>query len=413
MKRFFAYFLPTAFVVVLVVLQVAYNPHALEKLADLGSSYAAFRLGQHYNREDSAKYDPDMALEWFEKAADGGSLDALQEIGVLHVTAAVEKPSYKTAHESFSRGAKAGHLGSMHYLAITLELGIGVEPDPMAAESWFLKVIERGNEATELSLASLHLRNQKEFGPYKVAKAFRKLHELADRGDTAALVDLAQLHIEGEGVPVNPKKGLEIYYRLADKEPYFAHELIGGFHFLGLGGEVDYTKAFEYFSKSAALGNPSSEIHLGMMYEHGLGVERDYAKAAEFYRKALDKKLIGASTNLGILYRNGTGVEQDYDEANRLFQISADIGLTQGRANVGWMLLHGWGMPLDEKRGLALIEDAAAKEDFYGAFYMALLLEDGEYVERDTERAMELYKIAADNGNQLAIIALRRLNRLN
>jgi hypothetical protein len=411
LKRLFFYLVPIVILAIAILLFAASNSRVLEFLASHGSSYSALRLGHYYNNmNDLEEYDPDLALEWFEEAADLGSVDAHYEIGRLHITGTVRNHSYKTAHVHFRLGSEAGHIGAMHFLATQLELGIGTDQDLPAAERLYSRLIELESEQADLNLVLLYVQNSKEFEPSKVAEAFRKLHDFADGGDLAALIVLGDAYVDGKLVPKDAKRGLALFHRALDTEPEIAHVIIGNYHLSGSGGETDYAKALEHFFKSSELGNPVSYFHLGEMYEHGLGVQNNFHKAADFYRDAIENNFFGALTSLGVLYRNGTGVERDYDEANQLFRRAADLGISGGSANVGWMMIHGWGVPANSKRGLALIEEAAQENDSDGAYYMALLLEEGKLVEKNRERALEFYKISADKGQRLAIAALDRIN---
>ncbi|MBO6508479.1 MAG: SEL1-like repeat protein [Roseibium sp.] len=411
MKRLHFYLVPIVIAVAVLVSSGVKNPRLLEVLADAGSSHAAYRLGQHHNDEQDGKtYNPDIALAWFERAAEAGSMDAMHEIGLLHLSGVVDKPSFETGHRFVLKAAEAGHPDAMYTLAFLLEIGMVATRNSSEAERWYLKSLEHGVEEAQFGLYRLHLENQETFGPFKSAKAFKELRKLADKNDAYALLTIGNAHIEGYGVPKNPAKGLALIERATETMP-FAHFVIAEFHFLGRGVKVDYHKALRHLFKASEHGSSSADLNIGVMYEHGLGVEKDFVKAARYYRKALEQKSLGALTALGILYRNGTGVTQDYDEANRLFQEAADIGLMGGSANVGWMQLHGWGMPVDRERGLVMIETAADEKDYFGTFYMALLLEEGEFVDQDRERALELYRVSADRGNPLARAALRRLGK--
>ena len=114
---------------------------------------------------------------------------------------------------------------------------------------------------------------------------------------------------------------------------------------------------------------------------------------------------------MGVLYLEGWGVQKDEAKAEILFREAAERGLEGSDANLGWMMLNGLGMPKDVEGGLAKIQQAASDEDHYGAYYLAFLLERGEVIAPDRERAIELYKFAAEDGDFNALAALERLQK--
>nr|WP_319383069.1 tetratricopeptide repeat protein [uncultured Roseibium sp.] len=410
MKRIFLYWIPSALITALVVLFVVTDPRVLEISANAGSATAARWLGEHYNgREKKARYDPEKALHWFERAAELGSVDALYEIGDLHLYASIEGHTYKTAHDFYRRAAEGGHIGAMHQLAVLLEFGLGTDKDLAASERWFRKVIELSDEATGLNLTLLYFAHPEDFSAEKVSGSIEDIKRLAGEGDLYAMYALASAHLAGEPVPKDVDKGLSIYFELAEKEPYFAHEILGEIYLSGESVEPDYEKALDHFRKAIKAGNTSAHYHLAEMREYGLGVEQDYSKAAYQYSKSIDAKHFGGLTNLGILHRDGAGVEQDHEEAIRLFRRAEELEIRGGAANIGWMQLHGLGLPKDASEGLALIEAAADEEDAYGAYYLAKLLEEGDIVAQDRGRALELYGIAAERRFFPARVAVKRL----
>lgn len=412
MKRFFAYFVPSALAAAILIFWAATNPRVLEITADVGSATAAKWLGDHYNGyENKEVYDPEKALHWFKRAADLGSVDALFQIGDLHLRGLVDGHTYKTAFDYYHRAAEADHLGAIHGLAFLLEIGLGTDQDLRAAERWLKRAIELGNDPTELSLALLYFQNSGEFTSDKVSRSLQEIQHHAEKGATVAKIALADAYIDGESVPKDVEKGLGIYFELAELEPYFVHMVIGDFYLRGEAADPDYQKALDHFQKSVEAGNMSTYYSIAEMYEFGLGVEQDFSTAAKHYRTSIEAKFFGGLTNLGILYRDGTGVERDYDEAIRLFERAEELEIRGGSANFGWMQLHGMGMPEEVSKGLALIKTAADEKDVYGAFYLAKLLETGEVIPQDRDRALELYRLADENGYYPAKLAVKRLEK--
>ena len=110
----------------------------------------------------------------------------------------------------------------------------------------------------------------------------------AEQGDVEAQVALAEVYLEGRGVP------------------------------------VDYVEAAKWYRKAAEQGDASAQTNLGTMYERGLGVPQDYTESAQWYRKAADQGVSAARFQLGMLYRDGKGVPQDQNESFNWAKLAAE-----------------------------------------------------------------------------------------
>ncbi|MES0811150.1 hypothetical protein ABLO27_16810 [Roseibium sp. SCPC15] len=383
----------------------------LEDLAVAGDEFAAFQLGKHYSETpDDPGYQPDLAARWYEKAARFGDALAMLNLAILHDQGAVAGHSQATAFKYYLASAEAGNAEAARLVGWRYRKGRGVEENMDLAEEWFLKAVEMGAQRADLALAYLYI-GEDEFDREKKEQAIQTLKMYADRGHAQALVALGYAYVEGSGVEKNPAKGLDIFEEAKRIEPARARRAIGEFHFLGYGGAVDYDLAFKNFSEAAVLGNARASANLGWMHQNGLGTEQDYREADRLYRVAIEHGIHDATVSLGVLYLEGLGVPKDEARAETLFREAAERGLEGSNANLGWMMLHGYGVPKDVEGGLAMIEQAALEDDHYGAYYLAVLLESGEVVQRDRDRAIELYKFAAEDGDFNALAALERLQK--
>ena len=160
----------------------------------------------------------------------------------------------------------------------------------------------------------------------------------------------------------------------------------------GDGVEQNYQKAVEYYQKAAEQDYPQAQNNLGLLYEHGKGVEQSYKKAIELYQKAADQGFAQAHSNLGLLYEHGNGVEQNYQKAVEHCQKAADQGWAPAQWKLGFFYEYG-------DQGLAPAQ-----------YNLGLMYELGEGVEKNFERACDLYKKASALGCEEAIKKLKDLD---
>ena len=83
-----------------------------------------------------------MAKDWYQIAWEGGSVDAMYEIGKLYYHGRDVEKSYATAADWFLGAADAGSAEAMDYLGYMFIYGQGVPQDYSAAMNWLLRAVE-------------------------------------------------------------------------------------------------------------------------------------------------------------------------------------------------------------------------------------------------------------------------------
>ena len=95
-----------------------------EELYQIG--YAALQL-QDYGK----------AMEYFEKAADLGSADALFDMGIIYYTGEGVEQDYGRAFECFQKAAELGDALALNNVGDQYEKGLGVEQDYAQALKYY------------------------------------------------------------------------------------------------------------------------------------------------------------------------------------------------------------------------------------------------------------------------------------
>ncbi|WP_420427476.1 tetratricopeptide repeat protein [Algiphilus sp.] len=110
-------------------------------------------------------------------------------------------------------------------------------------------------------------------GNYEEAR--RLWSAAAERGSTDAMINLANLYVQGQGV---------------------ARDLVA---------------AAAWYRRAAEAGDPVAQVHLGEAYEAGSGVARDNQAAARWFREAAAQGDAQGAFNLGVMLATdfGAGLE--------------------------------------------------------------------------------------------------------
>lgn len=147
------------------------------------------------------------------------------------------------------------------------------------------------------------------------ASALREWLPLAEGGHAEAQLNIAFMHNQGFGVPVNDAIAYRWYLRAAEQGLAEAQAQLAVVYLQGLGVAQDYAEAFKWSVKAAEQGHPQGQFNLGSIYAAGLGVPVDYKQAAFWSRKASEQGDAAAQVNLAVLYSEGRGVPRDDVEA--------------------------------------------------------------------------------------------------
>lgn len=131
----------------------------------------------------------------------------------------------------------------------------------------------------------------------------------------------------------------------------------------------DYATALAELEPAANAGDAQAQYYLGVLYDHGEGVVRNYKTATGWYEKAALQGNRDAQFNLGMIYHDGAGVAGD----------PGSVAQDQAAA------AHWLGMAADKQHPMA-------------SYLMCQLVDEGQVVERDLDRALELCRIGADSG---------------
>jgi hypothetical protein len=113
------------------------------------------------------------------------------------------------------------------------------------------------------------------------------------------------------------QKALEIWRPLAERGSTAAQLNLGAMYEQGQGVAQDYAEAARWYERAAVGGHTSAQFNLALLYENGRGVPRDLQEAAYWFRQAAEQGDRDAEYNLGVIYATGfgKGVTADAKEA--------------------------------------------------------------------------------------------------
>jgi TPR repeat protein len=136
-------------------------------------------------------------------------------------------------------------------------------------------------------------------GNYEAAfKAFRKL---ANKGDLAAMRNVALMERKGLGTDKDPEAAQDMYRFVASAGLPTAQYDLGEMLLHGEAGDPDAKAAARWFALAAMAHHPLAEYELGKMYEDGTMLDKDLTRAETLYADASARGVWDATVRLAAL----------------------------------------------------------------------------------------------------------------
>lgn len=258
------------------------------------------------------------------------------------------------AEDKGLRGLCSGHLGTAHLA------GWGTARDPAAAVRWFRKGAELGHVE---SMGWLGVAYAGRVGGLEqdFAEAVRWLRPAADKGQKEAAAMLGTLYINGQGVPKDRARGVELLDLAARNRSGTAAMMLGVGHLRGVNGfEKDAAKAFHYAKLAAASGLPDGAAFLGLLHGQGQGTPANHEEAARWSRIGAERGSADAMVEMTFIYARSEGRLVGKEEAMRWLRVAADKKHKRAMYLLAGILERGLGQPANREEALRWYRAAAA-----------------------------------------------------
>lgn len=202
-----------------------FNSFAVE----VANSASDYRSGVEILKNATEPEQQSNALEKFQSAAEAGYAEAFGAIGYFHangVGAVTQNDA--VALEWFQKGSDKGSVSAKVNLARFILEGRGATADRAKGIALMEEAAAKGSEDAQAALAEIYFMGL--YDPEAKADFFKALPYVqvcADRGSASALNMLGLIHKEGHGVPVDLKKAEELFRQAALKGDFKAQSNLG------------------------------------------------------------------------------------------------------------------------------------------------------------------------------------------
>ena len=302
------------------------------------------------------------------------------------------------------KGAEAGETDAIVNLAVYTASGSGgLNKDPREAVRLFQLASDKGNEMAHLYLGTAYLTGQ---GIEKdEEKGIALLQKAAEAGIPAACYILGR-HAEQKA---DYAKAAGQYRAAGNAHPESLNRL-GLLSFFGLGVKRSDVDALTLFLRAGDMGNASALNNAAFVLSHRDGEEPDWKSAAVWYGKAAALGSAAAHYNLGCLYSGGAGPEwTDPAQAVFHFEEAAKRGHADALYRLAEAYLTGNGVEKDPEKAFELFRRAAEKDLPRAQYRLGLLyLEPDSPAGYDPTAAVYWFRRGAENGDLPSMRELAR-----
>lgn len=377
----------------------------LSGVAERGDAWATMLLANLYRQGGVVEQDGTKVVALLSPLAEAKNAGALTGLGELYLSGARNTPKdVPLAAEYFERAANAGDSWGKFQLASLLVNGEGVARDIDRAVGLLEEVSKAGDPWVLITLGDLYAKGLAE----PVEKAIPYFEKAAASGNTAAMTRLAQAYQGGLGTAAaDQAKSREFWETAAAKGDSFAAINLAQL-LLDDGDKASVDRAVDLLDKGAARGEAWPATILADLLVRGDKVPQDAQRAVDLLKPLADEGNPAARVALSDIYAKGAGeVAADPARAFDLIEAAYEQGEMQAVSRLGFMLVRGEGTKEDVSRGLGLLDKAvSASTDPWLAIDVGALYGDGKAVPVDGDKAIAMFKKAADLGSAAGLFRL-------
>lgn len=226
--------------------------------------------------------------------------------GFLEGEKAFADKKYSEAIQHFRPLAETGDYRSQYYLAYMYLNGYGVTKNDALGLAYLEKSLKQDYDLAQALMAFLYEKGV--VVQQDLKKAIQLYQQAAAKGNVSALLNLGVAYFQGNGVPMNYSKAIEMLKKIPVEQQPTAGRYLGDIYLQQ--NPKDSTEAIAAYESAANHGDLPSYAALADIYLNGLGTDINEERGVKYYEYAASQGYEPAQYALGLLYVNGDGVER-------------------------------------------------------------------------------------------------------
>lgn len=199
-----------------------------------------------------------------------------------------------------------------------------------------------------------------------------ELRRKVDLGDKNAQNELALKYYNGDQVPLDYDKALDLFKAAAENGLLVAYGNVGSLYLWGKGSNASVEKARQWFEAGVKLGDSYSQYYLAMMYRDGNGILKNLQRAKDLFEKSANAGNKNAQYELAMMYKQ----DNQLSDAFNGFLKSAE-GNKNAQYELGLMYYYAKG---------------TSKNNQQAAYWIKKAYENGHSEAKKVWEGLELWK---------------------
>ncbi|NQX42438.1 TPR repeat [Pedobacter steynii] len=333
------------------------------------ADFAMFRLGSIIFSQSEEPVAQEAAFELWKSAFERGTIEAANHLGYHSLPTDVDTGSVTQAIYWF----ELGNLYHSHFSAYRLALLYLYAPSVLDAKK----------------------------GMYYLDQAIKN-------GSLDAMIEKAEILIEGALAEKNEQEAGELLKKAAEKKLPYAFNRLGYLYENGIviADTPDLATALSHYEQAAALNFPTAINNAARFYRYGILGEPHQKKAQEYFEKGVALNSTYSMTELAFMYEDGT-IEESYQKAFDLFNQAAGLDYPFAIHTAGTYLENGYhNQNPDPEAAFPYYLKGAELNYANCQFEVGRCYRFGTGIAENPDKALEYYLQAAEGGNAKAMVEL-------
>jgi TPR repeat protein len=194
-----------------------------------------------------------------------------------------------------------------------------IAPSDVATAIKFCRTASASSRRAMYQLGRAYAANK------QVADAVGAYRKAADKGSTAAMVELGVIFGTGAGVPKDEAQARKLFERAAEGGNPRGVTNLAALSKTG-GAPSDPAKSRAMLMRAAEKNSPEAQYQLGLMFADGVGGPQDDIAARALFEKAAAQDHPGALERMGEFAQSGRGGPQDSSAAKAYYERAVALG---------------------------------------------------------------------------------------
>ncbi len=233
----------------------------------------------------------------------------------------------------------------------------------------------------------------------------RQTEERAKKGKIDDLVHIASIYISGF-LPEfnNSQRGIDYFLDAIDLGSLEAARMLGLCYLYGTSNcQTNYGKAEKYLMMAAEKGDAEAQFQLGTFYLMGQAGYTDESKGRQWIQSAADKNNVYAIQTLADSYFIGDFTDQDIQQAVAYLERGVAAGYYRSQIGLARCYGAGQGVERNLNKAFELYNKAAVHNDIFALFQLGEYHSDDRVGKKDLTKAFSYYMRAAELGDSDAM----------